>query len=398
MTLGSAVEEAPRAGRSESVPMRLALVISTLAPGGAERVLATLANGWAAQGEHVTLLTLDVEANDFYALHPGVRRIGLGCIEVSRHPVHALRNNVRRIGVLRRALRAARPHVVVAFTDTVNVLTLLATRGLGVPVVVSERIDPERQPLGRAWTWLRRWLYPRAAALVVQTERVRRWGMRTLPAERVRVIPNPLALPAPEAVLGGPAGVPMPEGPSVAAMGRLVEQKGFDLLLHAFAECRREFPGWRLLILGDGPERERLRALARELGIADAVRLPGWVSEPHALLWRAELFVLSSRYEGFPNALVEAMAGGVAAVAADCPSGPREIVRDGIDGLLVPPGDVGALAHAMRRLMADPHERARFGRRAREVRERFALPAVLEQWNRLIRRVRGVMEEGVSVG
>jgi glycosyltransferase involved in cell wall biosynthesis len=168
-------------------------------------------------------------------------------------------------------------------------------------------------------------------------------------------------------------------------MGRLVRQKGFDLLLEAFARCRTSHPRWTLRILGRGEERQALEAQARALNLGDAVEFAGVVKNPQDHLAQSQLFVLSSRYEGFPNALLEAMASGLAVVATDCPTGPADIVTHDENGLLVPAGDVGALAAAMDRLMSDAGERRRLGERAREVQARFAPETILAAWDRLLR-------------
>ncbi len=160
-------------------------------------------------------------------------------------------------------------------------------------------------------------------------------------------------------------------------------QKGFDLLISAVASLYPKYPEWQLVIVGEGPERPALERQAARLGLANVVHFPGWVSQPYDYYHTAGVFVLSSRFEGFPNALLEAMAAGCAVVATDCPSGPKSIVSHGVNGLLVPSGDPQALALALGRLLADEGERARFGLAARGVLDRFAPGEVLPQWSRL---------------
>jgi glycosyltransferase involved in cell wall biosynthesis len=172
-------------------------------------------------------------------------------------------------------------------------------------------------------------------------------------------------------------------------MGRLELQKGFDLLLRAFAQCVHAHPGWTLDIVGEGSEGDRLRALAEDLKIGSKVVLRGVIKDTERILREADLFVLSSRYEGFPMALLEAMASGLPVVSFDCRSGPREMIHDGVNGVLVAPNDVEALAKAMDRLMSADDERERLGEQAVGVAEKFSLAKINQMW-------RSVFEEAVS--
>ena len=341
--------------------MRISLVIGSLEAGGAERVMSIMANCWAASGNEISLVTISSANGDWYPLNPTVNRIALSLASPSRHTYNALWNNVRRVAKLRRVLRTTKPDVVISFLDTTNVLALLAGMGLGIPVIVSERVDPHQHPIERAWDRMRSWLYCYAKAVVVQTDSIREWAERFVPSRAISVIPNPVRQ---FNIVDNTSRYPG-IAPTVVAMGRLTRQKGFDLLIKAFAQCAERHCDWSLVILGEGEERARLETMVAEFGLKDRVSLPGIMQNPERLLSQAELFVLSSRYEGFPNALLEAMACGIAVIATDCPSGPRDIIRHGIDGLLVPREDVQALSDALNCLMGDPHSRRRLGQPCR---------------------------------
>jgi GalNAc-alpha-(1->4)-GalNAc-alpha-(1->3)-diNAcBac-PP-undecaprenol alpha-1,4-N-acetyl-D-galactosaminyltransferase len=356
--------------------MRVALLISSLGPGGAERVMSLLADGLVARGHEVSLITLSHAGKDFYALDPRVQRRGLGLLGDSTHLLSAIHANIRRIRALRRAIRTAAPEVVLAFVTHMNVLALIACVGLRARVVVSERVDPTSHSEGRLWQALRTLTYRRADAVVVQTESVARWfRARSWRRERVIVIPNPVmrAAESAQAQL-------LPPRPFVLGAGRLVHQKGFDILIRAFGLLAAGTPQLRLVIAGEGPDAQQLRQLAAALGLESRVLFLGNVENLSALMRSAEAFVLSSRYEGFPNVLLEALASGLPVVSTDCPSGPREILRDGEFGLLVPCENPPALADALRRVATDADLRRRLSGMGSRATAAYAVDRVVAEW------------------
>lgn len=378
-------EAGVRTGASALRPLRIALVISSLGLGGAERSLCLLAGGLARRGHEVHVLRFDSpDAAPFFPLDAAVRLHGLDLHGPARSAWEGLRANARRVALLRRSFRRLKPDVALGFMDTTNVLCLLAGLGLGLPVIATEHSDPDRHDIGRAWNFLRRLSYPLAARVTTQTQAVR----AKLPG-RVSVIPNPVAAPAAEARAQAQPGTQTDaHDRQLLALGRLAPEKGFDLLLAAFATAlatrAASSPRWRLTILGEGPQRTRLEAQRRSLGLEGRVDLPGAVRDPGPWLRRADLFVLPSRFEGFSNALCEALAHGLPAVAFDCPSGPAEILRPGVDGLLAPEADVPALAAALARLMDDEALRLGMAARAPEVLERYGFEKVLDLWEAVL--------------
>lgn len=359
--------------------MKISLVISSMSIGGAERVMSNMANYWAENDTDVTLITLDSKENDFYSLDSRVHRVDLCMLNNSKNILTALKNNLFRLRKLRNAIKNNNPDVVISFIHRMNIMTLLATPGLGVPVLVSEHTDPRRIPPGGVWNQLRYITYTWASAVIVLTNELRDVASKFVSNKKLHVIPNAvIPMTCKDNTL-----LPVElNKPCIIAMGRLIPLKGFDLLLKAFALSQHD--GWSLLILGEGPERVNLEILVKDLGLEDSVSLPGAVSEPDVVLQQADIFVLSSHYEGFPMALIEAMSCGLPVISFDCKTGPGDIIRNNIDGVLVPVGDVAALTSAMNRLMSDKEERRRMAGKAIDVVDRFSINKIMTQWDDVI--------------
>jgi len=364
--------------------MKIAMVISSLSAGGAERVAVLLARGLTARGHRVAIATIFGADGDFYATPEGVERVALDLGGETRSLVEKVAVNAKRVAAIRRALGRLAPDVVVSFMPETNVLVVLAAWGKSVPVVVTEHADPRVFRLKPTWEMLRRVTYRRAARVVSVSAGVDDHFAR-LPDAKRAVVGNPIPLDEIRAGEGTPVAVDWPH--VVAAMGRLAPEKGFDVLIRAFARSAAELPDWGLVILGEGPERAVLESIVAELGLESRVCLPGVVDDPFATLRRADLFVLSSRSESFGNALVEAMACGLPVVATRCWARSPGLVRDGVDGLLVPPDDVDALAPPMAELMRDEARRKQMASEAAAAVERFDVPAVSRTWDELLRAI-----------
>src|SRR4029077_9354331 len=224
-----------------------------------------------------------------------------------------------RLRALRRIVAAVKPVAILSFMTSMNVLMILACSRLPVRIIVSERTDPAAHRENRVWTRLRSLLYHYADAVVVQSDGIAAWFRRRLRhGTHILVIPNPVA-PVTEVE------PPAQPGPFILAAGRLGHEKGFDLLIRAFAAATARTPQLQLVIAGEGPEGQHLRDLAAELGLAARVSFAGRVRNLSALMKAAVAFILPSRYEGFPNVLLEALAAGAPCVAADGPGATREI-------------------------------------------------------------------------
>ena len=363
---------------------RILLLVNSLRRGGAERVCVNLVEAWSSQGHSTTLVTWAASESDEYRVNSTVKRIGLKLESPSSGPFQALWNNYRRFRVLRNLFHSESPDVVVGFNSTSNVLILLASRKSRIRTIVSERNYPQFSLRNPAWVLLRKMTYRWASRVVVQTQVAADWIEQQLGVSNVSVIPNMVELPLPS---GEPVKKPedwIDEKQNVIlAVGSLNPKKGFDLLLEAYAGLAEYHQHWQLVIVGNG-NADLLEAQISELGLDGRVIRVGGVGNLADWYKRSELFVLSSRHEGFPNVLLEAMAHGCCSVSFDCLAGPADIIDPDVNGVLVENGNVVELTRQMKRLIDQESVRITLGRNATGVITRFDKPSVLERWSRVI--------------
>nr|WP_276208740.1 glycosyltransferase family 4 protein [Caulobacter sp. 17J65-9] len=354
--------------------------------GGAERVITHMSRHWAMKGDAVCLVTITGPDRKVYDVDPRVRLIHLDLDQPSKSGLGKLQQILFRIWSVRREIRRFKPDAALGFMPSSAVLLALAALGIRCRTIGCERNYPPKLPLSRAWELARRHLYRLLDCVSVQTEAAEVWIRTNTTARRTVVIPNALPWPLVDSLptLEPDAAIP-PDRLVALAAGRLNPAKGFDNLVRAFGVLARRWPEWDLVILGEGDERERLKELIDELGLSGRVFMPGRAGNLSEWFSRAELFVLSSRTEGFPNILLEAMGAGVPAVATDCQTGPRELIDDGVNGLLAPEGDPLALANVLERLVSDPNLRLKFAEAGKVVRDRFAEPAIMLAWEEELR-------------
>ncbi len=270
--------------------------------------------------------------------------------------------------------------------SSAGVTLALARLGMSEMICIgAERSYPPQLPLTWWWTILRRWTYGSLDSVVALTEAAKEWLVDYTQAKHVSVIPNsvvwPLASQPPRLT---PSKFVSMETRMLLAVGRLSEEKRFDRLIRVFQALADQHKNWVLCIIGDGFMLGRLQALVVECGLVGRVHLPGRVGNVDEWYCAADLYVLCSRFEGFPNSLLEAMACGVPPVSFDCLTGPRDIITDGVDGRLVANGNFDALKECLSELMADQTLRTQYGGRAVEVRDRFSIETIAASWETLI--------------
>ena len=360
---------------------RVVFTIDSLKLGGAERVLLRWAGWCREEGWQVLVITRQGPQRDAYPVPEGVER----WVEPRLSP------SLERLGwfafpwrllALRQLLRRYRSDVVVGVTTLPAVKLLLASAGLPLRTVVSERNYPPAKPPSLPWRWLRRFTYPRADLHLVQTVPAGVWLRDHCAVTRQRLLPNPVSWPLPDREpMVSPEDWLAADHPLILAAGTKAHQKGFDRLMPVFAELGRHIPTLHLALLGLAPGRyhgrdqqaELRQALADSPDLQQRLLLPGVSGSMARWYARATVFVLPSRYEGFPNVLLEAMAAGCACIASDCLTGPSDLIRHGENGLLLPPqATTEAWVDAIETLLIDPDYRRRLGARAATVRERYA--------------------------
>jgi glycosyltransferase involved in cell wall biosynthesis len=392
-------------------PKRVTFVIAHLGAGGAQRVAATAANALIERGIEVHLIKVFNDPPDAYTVDPRVHRYSLGAPMRAPHgdgirgrvdrftrkvldsqiaqrlkSIPAIMRPVAFVGFmrelrgrsrsLRRRLRLIAPDAVLSFLTQTNILTLIAARGLPTRVVVSERNDPNRQHHNLRVVLLRNLLYPRSDVVTANSAGAVDSLAHFVPRDKLALLPNPLSLSdAGEAISF--------DSPTFITVTRCVEQKGLDVLLKAAALALPALPGWRLAIVGDGPLRGELEALAQQLGIASRVDWLGYCDDPIPYLRAAKFFVLTSRFEGSPNALLEAMACGLASVVSDGSPGPLELIGDEA-GIVVPVEDAQATAAAIVRLGREEEFRARLGEAAIRRTAMYQVDAAMNVWLKLL--------------
>ncbi len=349
---------------------KLLIVTHKMTRGGCERVISVLADRFMKMGIDVVLVS-ECCVESEYPLPENLRVRYL--LEKEKMKALDVPKAYRR---LYRIALEEKPDLILAMPEKVNVWTVLFLMPLHVPVVVSERNDPRHHPENRIKRAIRWMVYPFAKGFVFQTEDARNYFSRRIQRKGI-VLNNPLNLE----LLPDPGCVSREK--TVVSVGRLNSQKNYELLLEAFAAFRTTHKEWRLTIYGEGEEREKLMKQAEKLRIAEQVSFPGITENPAERIRDAGMFILSSDYEGMPNSLIEAMAVGLPCIATDCPcGGPRELIQDGKNGLLVAVGEREDLARAMCRLADDPAFAQAIGTEAAGIRYIMDADRVAEEWRR----------------
>lgn len=361
--------------------MKITFVTSTLTSGGAERVISLLANNFAERGYEVEMIALTSISPDYYTLNPKVRFI------------HA--DKVSKGGLLgelwwfRKHIKKEQPEVVIAFMEAVYEFVLLALLGTKVPVISSERKDPATLgPLRKILRWM---LLPTATAHVVQTQHIKNYYSKRI-QKKTHIIYNPVNERVFETSYDNAnddenSGLRIKDERlnRIISVGRLYPQKNQKMMIEAFAKIAPKFPEWSLVIYGEGPERDFLESLVSsfKIQVSSRISLPGRCETVIEEVAKSKVFCLSSDYEGMSNAMIEALCVGTPVISTKV-SGTDELIRDGVNGLLVDIGDTDGLAKAFERLLSNQELREQLGKEGQKLANQFKTDTIVDQWENLI--------------
>jgi len=367
--------------------MKISFVTSTLTSGGAERVISLLANNFAERGDEVEMIALTSISPDYYTLDPKVKFIHAD--KVSKGGLFG------ELWWFRRHIKKEQPDVVIAFMEAVYEFVLLALLGTKTPVISSERLDPALISWPRkVLRWL---LLPTATAHVVQTQQIKQYYNQRI-QKKTHIIYNPVNERVFETLYdnddyneNNKLRVKKERLNRIISVGRLYPQKNQKMMIEAFAQISERYPDWKLIIYGEGPERDSLESLVSNLKsqVSSRISLPGRCETVIEEVAKSKVFCLSSDYEGMSNAMIEALCVGTPVISTKV-SGTDELIRDGENGLLVDIGDTEGLAKALEKLLSNRELREKIGKEGQKLATQFKTETIVDQWEELVHRLKAL--------
>lgn len=355
--------------------MHIMIVTASLESGGAERVIAQLINGWSNSKIKCSLILLK-KTERFYTIYEGVKLYEIGQLDSI-----AYIDKIKKYKKVREIVKNSKPDIVLSLPEEIGIYVIGALLGVKVPVVVSERNNPWVMPYRKPTRLLRRIMYPLADGYIFQTEQASRFFSKRIQKKGI-VLPNPLEIDRlPEPYSGKRKKL-------IVGVGRLERQKNFKLLIDAFSLFYNSHNEYKLVIFGEGSLRSELEKYAEEKLIAESWSLPGKYQDILERINDAACFVLSSDYEGVPNALIEAMAIGVPCVSTNCkPGGAATIITNGFNGFLVPIGDSKTMSEKISKIVDSKEISEMFSKEATKIRDKLECNRVCCMWEKYLRKV-----------
>lgn len=359
-------------------------LITGMVMGGAERVMATMANEFAKRGNEVLIVSLKDSSSD-YRLDPRVKIVGAkGNIKSKYKLIRILKlifSGIKSFFYYLYYLKTYKPDVVLSFLTYSNLLAVI-TRQLcvrNIPVVISERCDPLKR--GYIIKKICEFIYPKADCLVCQSKRVGNYFRKLDGMTNIKIIPNPVSL---ECIAQT---VPENRRKAIIAVGRLNSQKNYNLLIEGFQEIKNDYSDYIVEIYGEGPEYNNLNQKIRALHLENNIFLMGIKNNVMQSVNDAKLFVMTSDFEGFPNALVEAMASGLPVISTDFPTGiAKELIKDGVNGYVVPRNDKKELAKAMVKILSNSELQESMSSENRKIAKQLDIDKILDKWSAVLNK------------
>lgn len=350
---------------------KILFVNSSLTDGGSERVMTLLANELANNDYDVTMVLVREKNKDTYILDEKIN-----CIRFKYGTKNKVIIALKRIMKLRKIMKDSKFDSVISFMYDINLTTIIASRGLKLPIIVSERANPNARKKNKLYKWFEHKLYLKAKNIVFQTMQVKEMFAADI-QEKGIVIPNPVNENLPQRFEGK-------REKNIVAAGRLSEQKNFKMLISSFAKVHEKYPEYKLTIYGEGNMLESLKEQSKNLNIEEYVQFPGYVSDVNLKMRNATMYVSSSNFEGISNSMIEALAMGIPTICTDCPVGGAAMMIDNeVNGILIPVGNEEKLYDSMIKIIENEDFANFISQNAIKIKENYSIKKIADKWEKL---------------
>ncbi|WP_179347757.1 glycosyltransferase family 4 protein [Winogradskyella pacifica] len=362
----------------ENKKKKIGFVIGSLSSGGAERVISTLSNE-LIQRFDITIITF-TKSSPFYSLDDGIKVIH--CREQLNQPnsiIDSLKLNYTLVSRISQIIREEKINIIIGFITSANILATIAAKLNHIPCIISERNNPLIEKVPILWVILRRLVYPLANNLILQTNGIKKIYEKKIRPHKITILPNPISTDLTELRTNT-----IKKEKIILSVGRLDKNKCHDKLITAFNTIAPV--GWQAIIIGEGATKQKLKTLIKSYDLIDKIKIISKVKNIHEYYNEASIFVFTSKTEGFPNALLEAMHYGLPCISTDCNFGPSDLINDGVNGYLIPVDNQLELTTKLSRLIEDENLQKQFSKTAKESTKKYISKNVLDQWESLINK------------
>lgn len=357
---------------------KIAFIIGGLASGGAERIISNLSNQ-LIKNYSVTIITFK-KSEPFYKLHHSIQVIH--CFDTIKSPTNifaSLKLNYSLIKKIIKILKKEKINLSIGFITSANIITVIASKIVGIPSIISERNNPIIEDVPKFWRILRTFVYPRADYVILQTNGIKEFYKDKISTLKIGILPNPISKE-----LSEERNTAIAKKNIILSVGRLTKNKCHSILINAFKDI--DIHNWEVIIVGNGDYKSYLETLLKDLNLSDKVKLIEATKDISTYYNEAKIFVFTSRTEGFPNALLEAMHFGIPCISTDCQFGPADLIKDGVNGYLIPVNDQEKLRERLLLLMSNENLRNSIGKEAELSTQQYDSSIVQQKWTEVIER------------